>query len=71
MRDYLGCLILNLKGVFPPESYLFKTKQECLAELRSKSGLDYGDDIDAWEAWVSHYKEGVARRLKGDVEHEQ
>jgi hypothetical protein len=71
MRDYLGLLVVNLKGIFPSDSHFFKPREECLEELRHISGLDFGDDVDAWEAWVSARKAEIRKKVEAEMEREK
>jgi len=61
-------LVLNLKGTFPSDSIFFKPREKCLEELRHTSGLDFGDDVDAWEAWVSKRKAEIRMKVEAEME---
>ena len=47
--------IKRLKGTVPKHPKLdwlrTMSKEECLANLKKLSGLDFGDDPEAWEKW--------------------
>jgi hypothetical protein len=53
-------LIRKLKGITPnlPRLEWLKdmSDEECFAELRTLSGLDFGNDIEAWESWWTEEK---------------
>jgi hypothetical protein len=53
-------LIRKLKGIAPELPRLEWLQEmcddECFAELRTLSGLDFGSDIEAWESWWTAQK---------------
>ena len=46
---------MRLKGRFPPgragEWLKKKSREECINDLKTLSGMDFGDDAVAWEKW--------------------
>lgn len=56
--------INSLRSPEYPESM---KPEKAIAVLRRMSGLDYGDDADAWEAWAE--ASGNLRLMGRDEEH--
>ena len=67
MQLFTGELALaNLKGDIDPDERGYRSKEVALMLLRELSGKDFGEDIKAWEAWVSEYYSDVPDKSKCD-----
>jgi hypothetical protein len=45
-------LLLNLQGKLLPARREHLTKEQALAQLRERTGQDFGYDVDAWKRWL-------------------
>lgn len=71
MSDYLGTLLINLRGWRCPTDLFFIPKEKVLEELRRLSGQDFGDDVDAWLRWADEYRNAIQNRIEKEVEKER
>ena len=50
-------LLLNLEGkIQPPERREYLPPEEALAELKKRTGEDFGYDAAAWREWLKRAK---------------
>lgn len=64
MQLFPGELALAcLKGEISEDERGFATREEALEILRELSGLDFGDDVSAWEQWVNKKYEHIRKNF--------
>ena len=56
--------IANLRGDFPSESIGFQSSDDALAELKQRTGKDFGMDVAKWVAWLQENPEVVSVKVK-------
>lgn len=49
-------LLANLEGVIPADRPEHRTKADALDGLRTLSGADFGDDVEAWKRWLREHE---------------
>ena len=45
--------IANIRGDYPPDSLGYQSAEDALAELRLRTGMDFGLDADGWQSWLN------------------
>jgi hypothetical protein len=58
---------LNLQGGIEKDERGYMSKEEAIARLQELSGLGFGDDSTAWEAWVSEHYESVETMRRSEL----
>ena len=54
-------LLNNLAGEIPPGRLIYLERNEARRQLVTLTGQDFGDDVEAWTAWLT--QNGFVRQL--------
>lgn len=51
--------LANLRGGITPDERGYMTKAEAIAFLKEISGVDLGENVDAWAEWVRIHNQHI------------
>ena len=54
--------IANIRGDFPQAAIGFQRAEDALAELKQRTGLDFGLDAKKWQSWFEANPEVIAAK---------
>jgi hypothetical protein len=55
--------IANIRGDFPSSSIGYQSAEEALAELKQRTGIDFGLDANKWQSWLDANPEVIAPKV--------
>lgn len=54
----------NLRGDFPVGAIGYISKEDALNDLRTRTGQDFGTDLNKWEDWLATHPEPTPEKAK-------
>lgn len=58
--------LINLRGEVHPSEREYMSREEAFAMLRETAPVDFGEDIEKWQAWVDEKYSDVPRKVDCD-----
>ena len=55
--------IANIRGDFPPNAIGYQSAEDALAELKQRTGKDFGLDAKKWQSWFDDNPEVIAAKV--------